>query len=152
VEGGIAIRPWRLRLEASGTYWGKQTASLPANPSQAGDFSLISVEGRAGYPLAWGAFELAPALLVEGDFMSASTSAASGVKQAGSGSSGWVALGGGAWIFVSLTREIALSWWVEADVPLARPQFEVTGTGGGTVHQPGVIGGKGGIGLEIRFF
>jgi hypothetical protein len=148
-EAVVAYRPWRLRFEAGAAYFVPQSTPVPEESSQTGDFSLISIIGRAGYTLTIGHLEIVPGLLVEGEVMK---SEATGTHLTPSSPqwSPWLDLGAGGWVFWAFTREFALRLGVEAAFPLSRPSFEVTGSRG-AVYQPAPIVAKGAIGLELRF-
>lgn len=155
-EAAIAVLPWHhLRVEGGFTYWAAQTSVV--NSADTASFSFLTGEGRAGYEFVVGRFEVVPSLLIETDFMRGnvnglSTSLTSSTPQ----SLLWLALGGGAWGFVRLTRGIAIRFGLEVAVPLARPTFEIaapTAAGRPTpVFEPGPVACKGAIGLEVRFF
>jgi hypothetical protein len=146
-EAAVAARVWRLRLEVGASYWAGQTISLTGGGTNA-DFSLVSAAGRVGYWASFGPFDVVPSLVVDADFMSAAANG--GTVKSEPNSSAWLALGGGGWVFWRITREIALRLGLEAALPLARPNFDIT-QGPQHVFQPAVIEGKGAIGLELRF-
>jgi hypothetical protein len=150
-EVALATRIWRLRFEAAGSYWASQTTA-PSGSNESATFSLVSTDVRAGYVFSVGPLDLAPSLVAEADFI---TGSAKGLTTTPlPTSTTWVALGGGGWVFWGLTREIALRFGLEAVIPVARPSFEVThGTSGNgsPLFEPAAVGGKGTIGLALRF-
>jgi len=154
-EATLGVRLWRLRFETGATYWASQATGVPGSTTETADFSMVSALGRGGYAVSLGPFDLVPSLLVEADFVS---SVALHVTRSLQASTTWLALGGGGCASWSITREIAVRLGVEVALPLARPTFQVTqgaaGASGGAAvfhFQPSPIGGKGAIGLELRF-
>jgi hypothetical protein len=151
-EAGIETHPWRhLRFEAAASYWGGQSTTSTTTGTETASLSLVSVDGRAGYSFLFGRFELVPSLLADTNIMRGQATGQA-TKPAPS-TALWLGVGGGGWVFLSLTREIALRLGVEVAAPLARPEFQVkTPSGSGTtLFEPGVVAGKGTIGFEVRF-
>ncbi len=149
---GLAVLPGRFRFELAAAYWAGQTTFAPSNPLVKGDFSLITGALRAGYVFPLGPLELIPLLVAEEDFLSGT---GRGLSMQTSGSSRSLGLGAGALGTWRVTRAFAVRLGGEAVVPLAIPTFNfAVGTPKGatsTVFQPGAVGGKGAIGLELRF-
>jgi hypothetical protein len=148
-EAILAVRLWRLRVEGGAAYWASQESAVPAATAQAADFSMVSVVWRAGYTVSLGRFELVPSLVGEAELMNA---VAQNVSMPNPSSSAWFELGAGGWAFWSVTREFAIRLGLEAAFPFARPTFQVgEGTARTTVFHVPPVGGKGAIGLELRF-
>jgi hypothetical protein len=147
-EAVLAVRLWRLRVEGGAAYWANQVSAVPAT-TQTADFSMVSVVWRAGYTAPLGRFELVPSLVGEAELMNA---VAQNVSTPNPSSSTWFELGAGGWVFWSVTREFAIRLGLDAAFPFARPTFQVgEGTRRTTVFHVPPLGGKGAIGLELRF-
>ena len=97
--------------------------------------------------------DLVPTFVAELELSQAS----SNVSSPQSSSATWLSLGGGGWVYWSLTREVALRLGVDALISVTRPIFQVGDPTPAnpkatiTPFVPGAVGGKGTLGVEVHF-
>jgi hypothetical protein len=112
-----------------------------------GDFTLVAASGRGCYVLHYSGFEIAPCAAAEIDLISGRGFGAD-VPQSNSGR--WVTALAGGLAEWAIRRWVALRLSADATAPLSRPVFALEGLG--AVHRPAVIGFRGALGAELRFF
>ncbi len=138
---------WRyLRLEAIGGYWFERSVRFAAQPESGADVSLIAVGGRACPTYPWAVEASICAGLDLGQLRADPVALA----DESAGRSLWAAAilsAGIAWAPVEL---VAIRASGEAFFSLVRPSYEVMGFG--EVHRPARFGGRGLLGIEVRFF
>lgn len=156
VGGGVtlALLLGRARLEARGRLFVSQRALDPAQQTQGVDLGLLGGGARGCFAVLTGELALAPCVGSEIERIGAAGFGAGGSSVFSSDGT-WASLDGG--LLSTWAPFSALAFRLDAEVlvPFARPSFVVLAPNGavaGVLHRPSPLGGRLGLGVELRFF
>ncbi len=142
----------RLQLELHGEMTFNQEASATA-----GIASVHAAGGgvRGCYGPTFGRFAVFGCGDAEIDWMWASGATGQGIVSTMDRNSGWVTVGVGTGVRLSLGRRFAVRTLIEGLAPVAPPTFitlDHIGNKKGTVYEPSAVWGRAGLGLEAIFY
>jgi hypothetical protein len=143
--GGALL--WRyLRLEGLAGYWFERGVKLKAQPSSGAEVSLIAAGGRACPTLPW-VVEASVCLGVDLGQLRVDPIELPGER---SGRDFWAAAVLGAALAWEPVEALAIRASAEGFWSVVRPSYAVAGAG--ELHRPARFGGRGLLGIEVRFF
>jgi len=141
---------WRVRALVGAGYFPTQRAAS-STTGEGGEFWLLTVSGRSCLTAAGARFEIGPCLGAELAVMRGAGTGSDAGFQAGSATGLWLAALGSAVVSWSLTPALALFGRGDLVVPTVRRSFVVM-PGNVEVHRVAAVGGRGAVGIELRFF
>ena len=148
LRAGASFSSGALRVEAAGTFsWGGRILA-PGSTTKGGEFWFASGAARVCREGELSSGPRAIAAAACGGVEAGATFASSfGVTEPGRGEGLWIAPGVGAMLRVPLAGRVAVRLDLELVVPVVRSSFRIVGLG--DVHEPGVVAGRLGAGLEV---
>jgi hypothetical protein len=150
---GGAVTVGHLRVDVAGGFFPDRTYSVSADSSLGADMRLLYGSGGAAYVMRLAkptsGVDLALGGGIEGTYIHAEAVPLKAPVVGRAGDATWATLRAGATLTAPIYRPVFVHVEVLGLAPLERPPFVIDPIG--TVHHPGLVGVRVGVGAEVHF-